>query len=273
MSAGSPSRVQLVVSGKFLALLLIAAGLLGGGYYWYNRQQETQKRFHTPPYFVNRSQAIFRPCNHCLKFGDLKPQSDWEIGAPSEIPATEQRWFLAVEDPPAPVKVSGVLMLPVYAAFREDPFFGFDQTSMILVPYQNLQRMPWMEHPQPVPPPAEVPPIGPTLTPPPSVSSSESRPVFLGDWINEDPETRGVTKFSIVNEQGKLLVHAWGRCFPRDCDWNQTPAVDTDESLFVVWNLASSVRHWELSFDSAHRLKLSDDGQLSYFVRQTEGQQ
>lgn len=272
MPTTPPARVQFVVSGKCITLLVIAGVLLAAGSLWYSQQQRVQQRFRVPPYFTNHSSTIVRPCNHCLDLDKLKPQSDWKIGAPSEIPSTEQRWFLAAEDPPAPVKVSGVLMLPVYAAFREDPFFGFDQTSVLLVPYQNLQRMPWMEHPQPAPPPDETPPIGPSPTPPPSVSSSGSQPIFLGDWINEDPETRGVTRFSVVDDEGKLLVHAWGRCFPHDCDWNRTPAADTDESLYVVWNLASGVRHWELSFESAGRLKLSDEGQISYFVRSTEGQ-
>ena len=143
MSGVSPlPRVQFVVSGKFLILLLIAGALLGGGYYWYTQQQEPQKRFRTPPYFVNRGPAVFRLCQHCLGLDRLTPKTEWGVGAPAEIPATEQRWFLAVEDPPLPVEISGVLMLPVYPAQGDNPALGFDRTRVWLVLFQSLQRMP-----------------------------------------------------------------------------------------------------------------------------------
>src|SRR6185369_4847475 len=105
-------RVQLVVSSKFIALLLLAVSLLGGGYFWFDRQRRIQERleqvqirFKTPPYFVNRGATIVRSCGHCALAGQLRPQSEWKVGPPKEIPATEQRWFLAVEDPPVPVTV------------------------------------------------------------------------------------------------------------------------------------------------------------------------
>jgi hypothetical protein len=74
MHAASPSRVQFVVSGKFVAPLLMAAGLFGGDDYWHNQQMETQKRFRTPPYFVNRGPMVIRPCEHCVDLDKLKPQ-------------------------------------------------------------------------------------------------------------------------------------------------------------------------------------------------------
>jgi len=137
MSTSSPPRVQFVISAKFIALLLVAAGLLGGGYYWYSQQQEIQKRFHAPPYFVNRGPAVFRLCQHCLDLDKLNPKTEWNVGAPVEIPATEQRWFLAVEDPPLPVEVAGVLMLPVYPAQGDNPTLGFDRARVLLVLFQS----------------------------------------------------------------------------------------------------------------------------------------
>src|ERR1039457_7597947 len=83
MRGNSPSRVQVVVSGKFLGLLMIAASLLGGGYYWHTQQLEVQRRFRTPPYFIKRSPAVIRLCNHCMDLDKLKPRADWNIGAPS----------------------------------------------------------------------------------------------------------------------------------------------------------------------------------------------
>lgn len=148
--------MQFVVSGKFLILLMIAAALVGGGYYWYKRQvrlqrqiSETQERFKTPPYFVNLGASVIRTCQQCLVAGKLRPQPEWKVGTPKEIPAEEQRWFLAVEDPPAPVTVSGVLMLPVFPSVHDNPALGFNQSRVMLVLYQNLQRKTTIEQPPP----------------------------------------------------------------------------------------------------------------------------
>src|SRR5579872_6053146 len=98
MSSTPSPRVQFVVSGKFVALLLIAAGLMAGGYYWYSQQQKIQKRFQPPPYFITHGASIIRPCKQCLELGKLKPKAEWKVSPATEIPATEQRWFLAVEN-------------------------------------------------------------------------------------------------------------------------------------------------------------------------------
>jgi len=155
-SGTTPARVQFVVSGKFIALLLLSCALLGGGYYWYNRQlqvdehfSQVRQRFESPPYFVNRGASVIRSCQQCLDVGKLKPQAEWKVGPPKEISGTEQHWFLAAENPPLPVTVSGVLMLPVFSTFHENPALGFNQTRVVLVLYQNLERKPWIEQPPP----------------------------------------------------------------------------------------------------------------------------
>jgi hypothetical protein len=58
-----------------------------------------------------------------------------------------------VEDPPAPVEVAGVLMLPVHPALGDNPALGFDKTQVLLVLYQSVQRMAAIEQPSPPPPP------------------------------------------------------------------------------------------------------------------------
>jgi hypothetical protein len=92
----STPRVQLVISSKFIALVLLSLSLLGGGYYWYSQQQDvqehlrqTQERFKTPPYFVNRGATVVRDCGRCFALGKLKPQPEWKIRPATEIPATE----------------------------------------------------------------------------------------------------------------------------------------------------------------------------------------
>ncbi|MBN2534583.1 MAG: hypothetical protein JXB88_16990 [Spirochaetales bacterium] len=46
---------------------------------------------------------------------------------------------------------------------------------------------------------------------------------FYGDWVNVDPDTRGITRFGIVpsGSPGIAVVHAFGSCSPTDCDWGQ----------------------------------------------------
>ncbi len=47
---------------------------------------------------------------------------------------------------------------------------------------------------------------------------------FTGTWFNTDPNTRGITKLVINNNGGKVSLHAWGKCHPKDCDWGKVPA-------------------------------------------------
>jgi hypothetical protein len=167
--ADGPSRIQFVISGKFIVLFLLALALLGAGYRWHTRQQvaeqhavEIQEHFKAPPYFVNRGASVVRGCFRCLALGKLNPQLEWKVGTPTEIPDTEHRWFLAVEDPPVPVAVSGVLMLPVFPALHDNPAMGFNQSRVELVLFQSLERKFAIEQPPPPPPPA----------PPPSTDAS-----------------------------------------------------------------------------------------------------
>ena len=286
MSSSSPPRVQFVVSGKSIVLFLLALSLLGGGYYWYDQQQESQERqrhiqerFKAPPYFVNRGASIIRNCVRCLELSKLKPQPEWKVGPPSEIPATEQRWFLAVEDPPLPVTVSGVLMLPVHPAFQENPSFGFDQNRVELVLYQNLQHMPGIEQPQPPAPPIPQPPQSetPTADPPvPSEGQSEDagaarldatspsttivpwQSVFVGNWKNIDSTTTSLTRLLITGDGDKLLVRAWTKCLPEECDWG-TAMVDSQPAtkhLLVVWNLKDAYHHIEVFLGEDGRLRV-----------------
>ncbi len=57
---------------------------------------------------------------------------------------------------------------------------------------------------------ATAPVVQPTLLPPASM---------LGQWINTDANTRGVTRIVITEDQDGMLVQAFGACSPTDCDW------------------------------------------------------
>lgn len=259
MPDDSPPRVQFVISGKFVALLLTALALLGGGYYWYIRQQQVelrsaqiQERFKTPPYFVNHGVSVIRPCRGCLADGVLKPQTEWKIGESEEIPDAEQRWYLAVEDPPAPMTVSGVLMLPAYAAIRNNPALGFDQSSVVLVLFQSLQRMNRIESPPPASPvgpagddsPAKTPaaepgPQQPDVTPLPIVGTEPAAPAAP----TSHPETpRLLAPIAAVNSTSK---QTWRVTLTPDADWFDTgiPLI-AEMTVYIRPDPGSTIAKW-----------------------------
>jgi hypothetical protein len=188
---------------------------------------------------------------------------------------------LAVEDPPAPVTVAGVLMLAVHPTVQESPSFGFDMNRVELVLYQNLQAMPQIELPSPPAVPPQ--PDPPKPSPVPSVPLPTAPPAeFVGEWRNEDPGTQSHTKLVITETSGRLMVHAWGRCSPEDCDWHETQATLNNEGWAVTWEQGFVVRHWKVSAGDG-RLTVSEhnhytDGRddtniVSVFVHSTQTQQ
>jgi peroxiredoxin len=45
---------------------------------------------------------------------------------------------------------------------------------------------------------------------------------ITGTWLNQDPETMGITQTVVSGHGNKLYVHAWGACQPKDCDEGET---------------------------------------------------
>lgn len=165
MLAGT-RRIQFVITGPFLLLLLLAAGLMTGGVWLYTHQPPPPKP-QTPPYYVNRTSTAIRPCIQCGDgSGKLKERALWKFGKTIEIPAGETWWFVPVEDPPQPVRIDGVPVLAVHAATNhEKPWFGFDQRRVFLVVFQDLDGRFSIDHPAPPPPTPEPAPV-PTETAP-----------------------------------------------------------------------------------------------------------
>lgn len=282
MQAPTAPRVQLVISGKFITLFLAALALLGCGYYWYARQEQSrefftqrQERFKAPPYFVNRGASVIRSCQRCLGTGQLQPQPEWKTGPAKEIPATEQRWFLAVEDPPVPATVAGVLMMPVYPALRDDPSFGFDQTRVMLVLYQNLERKRWIEQAGQPPPPVPADPPKPSSFTPESAAAAASavpeslpRPAepvvplqspYVGDWKNVDPNTKSLTRLSITSNDYELAVHVWAKCQPVECDWGvgqKVPLSPSPDDFLIIWDHGYALHSQSFSLEGNSRLKV-----------------
>jgi hypothetical protein len=57
-----------------------------------------------------------------------------------------------------------------------------------------------------------------------------------GTWINQNPETPGITRFRIENRGDQIFVHAWGKCQPTDCDWGEQRALVDQDAAIVLWD-------------------------------------
>jgi hypothetical protein len=100
--------------------------------------------------------------------------------------------------------------------------------------------------------------------PPPVTASPASRYTidrYYGTWVNVDAQTGGCTRLEISPEADKVLVHGWGKCHPRDCDWGSTAIIPIAASVNHGLNVLPFdfvYAEWETSF-STTRMKISLD--------------
>ena len=69
---------------------------------------------------------------------------------------------------------------------------------------------------------------------------------LVGSWINHDPATGGVPQVVVRREHEDLLVHAWGKCHPTDCDWGETKIVLWNSLPTCTWDHGFAVTKMEL---------------------------
>jgi hypothetical protein len=66
-------------------------------------------------------------------------------------------------------------------------------------------------------------------------------------WRNINP-SGNITRIDVHIDQGRVVVHTWGRCLPTDCDWGEvsTPISDGDDGvLALTWNAGYALRDME----------------------------
>jgi hypothetical protein len=89
---------------------------------------------------------------------------------------------------------------------------------------------------------------------------------FTGLWVNEDPNTDGITQVSFRTDGDILAVHMWGACTPQDCDWveSETTLADTQDAVIsLTWMPGFAIRHQQLFFLPDGRLVVHD---YTYFI-------
>ncbi|MDT0622677.1 hypothetical protein [Croceitalea vernalis] len=74
---------------------------------------------------------------------------------------------------------------------------------------------------------------------------------FVGLWVNEDKNTRGITKCEITFSDNQYAVQMWGSCTPKDCDMGKNNADGIEEGVSkfeLLWdsNFAESFVTYEL---------------------------
>jgi hypothetical protein len=74
---------------------------------------------------------------------------------------------------------------------------------------------------------------------------------IAGEWVNVDPQTRGMTRIIVAQDDTGWIVQAFGKCHPTDCEWGwvaidplgETVADHSFKKGFAVWDHGFSVRH------------------------------
>jgi WD40 repeat protein/serine/threonine protein kinase len=125
--------------------------------------------------------------------------------------------------------------------------------------------------------------IDPVAASAPSSAQSASGFDFSGDWVNEDSQTRGITRLSFTKYRDSYNVEAWGSCSPTDCYWNEggtyTVSNLTDASMSILWTFDFKTELLQVAILADGRLKVmasshytdgsgrDDQVNIYYFVR------
>jgi hypothetical protein len=78
---------------------------------------------------------------------------------------------------------------------------------------------------------------------------------FVGDWKNDNPQTRGVTTLEVRQRGDALAVHAWGACSPKDCDWGVSTGLAEHRSANIEWDQGFVLRKMSLFIEEG-RLRM-----------------
>jgi DNA-binding beta-propeller fold protein YncE len=80
---------------------------------------------------------------------------------------------------------------------------------------------------------------------------------FIGSWMNEDANTRGISRVEVRSDVNAVVAHMWGKCHPQDCDWGEA-RVDVSDAPTGTLNVK-----WVLSFaQRTQRITVLSDGRL-----------
>jgi hypothetical protein len=103
---------------------------------------------------------------------------------------------------------------------------------------------------------------------------------WSGTWVNQNPNTSGITKFVVVPDGAhKFKVRVFGKCHPTDCDWGTTEMITYKRQdgyyFYGTANYAQGFKNTVLTFtlaegpvvlESFNRF-LDNSGRQNYYTR------
>jgi hypothetical protein len=110
----------------------------------------------------------------------------------------------------------------------------------------------------------------------PKQGNSGPDSALSGDWRNDNPQTRGITRLEVRRKGDLVVVHAWGACSPQDCDWGTEKAALSQESATVSWDqgfvrrnmtLVPDAGRLRMLLDSVYRDNRPPQHGVEYFVK------
>ena len=73
---------------------------------------------------------------------------------------------------------------------------------------------------------------------------------IAGEWVTNNPRTRGITRIEVSRSESGWSVRAFGKCHPNDCDWGWVPVLPVGRSVedhsfatgFAIWDPGFSTK-------------------------------
>lgn len=91
-----------------------------------------------------------------------------------------------------------------------------------------------------------------------------------GNWVNVDPQTPDITRFSLVLKADTVTIHMWARCQHTECDWGEVTVTLPRTSANVLrleWPIPYGVRHQELRPEANGRVHVKTNTQYTDVTR------
>jgi hypothetical protein len=88
---------------------------------------------------------------------------------------------------------------------------------------------------------------------------------FAADWVNNDPNTRGISRLGITVADQAITVHGYGNCVPTECDWNTRTVTYSGAPVVVLFDNGNGLTHkLSMTLDAAGKsLTVIDQGSAS----------
>ena len=90
-----------------------------------------------------------------------------------------------------------------------------------------------------------------------TIPPSQTAALLVGSWVDQDPNARSMTQVKVRRDGERVLVHAWGSCYPTDCDWGEEVVELRNGIGVVLWVQGFGDRRMELIPQPDGRLRVT----------------